>query len=210
MIDKLHYISQETASKSHLNVIEEACQAGCQWIQLRMKDKSKADMLSIAQEALNICRTHQAKLIINDHVEIAQQVQADGVHLGQEDMIPSDAREILGKEAIIGGTANTYADIIWLAEYDVNYIGLGPFRFTQTKQNLSPILGLEGYREIAQKSRYSRINIPIIAIGGIQLEDVAPIMQTGVYGMAVSGLITNSDDKQQLVEQLYQILEKKS
>ena len=210
MIDKLHYISQETDSLSHLDAIKEACIAGCKWIQLRMKDKNETEMLSLAEQSLKVCREFGAKLIINDHVEIAKKIQADGVHLGQNDMPPSEAREMLGNEVIIGGTANTYADIVWLAEYDVNYIGLGPFRFTQTKENLSPVLGLEGYQETLQKARYSRIEIPVIAIGGIQLEDVAQIMETGAHGIAVSGLITNSENKQQLVEQLYQILEKKS
>lgn len=205
-IDKLHYISQETDTLSHQEIIRQACEAGCRWIQLRMKDKAVSQMHQIALEVKEICQHYEAKLIINDFVHLAKEIQSDGVHLGQNDMPPSEARQILGKDFIIGGTANTYTDIVWLAESEVDYIGLGPFRFTSTKKNLSPVLGLEGYRDMITKCRQSKIQISIIAIGGIQLEDVVELKQTGIHGIAVSNLISNSQNRKSLVEELYKIL----
>ncbi|MDX2306051.1 MAG: thiamine phosphate synthase [Microscillaceae bacterium] len=205
-IDKLHYISQETDTLSHIQVIQQACEAGCRWIQLRMKEKSETEMQQIASQAKAICQKYSAKLIINDHVHLAKEVAAGGVHLGQTDMPPSEARLILGPDFIIGGTANTFTDIVWLIESEINYVGLGPFRFTSTKKNLSPVLGLEAYREIILKCRQSKIYTPIIAIGGILLEDVDELKQTGIHGIAVSGLITHSQNRKELVEKLYQIL----
>ena len=105
-----------------------------------------------------------------------------------------EARKMLGRSRIIGGTANTYADIERLWRQGVDYIGCGPFRFTTTKQNLSPILGLEGYSSIMKQMAAHNIHLPLVAIGGILLTDVAVILQTGVTGIAVSGAILNAEN----------------
>lgn len=201
-ISKLHYISQELEGKSHSMLIEEACRAGAGWVQLRMKNKSWEEALKIAQEVRKICTDYQAKLIVNDHVIIARDVNADGVHLGKTDMEPSKAREILGDGFIIGGTANTIGDIRALQKAKVDYIGLGPFRFTTTKENLSPILGLEGYRELLAQCKVDNNEIPVIAIGGIQVEDLETLMTTGIHGVAVSGLINKAENKKEIIESL--------
>ena len=109
--------------------------------------------------------------ILNDRVELAALIGADGVHLGKNDMSPMEARSILGPQAIIGGTANTFDDILRLIDESVDYIGLGPFRFTSTKKNLSPVLGIEGYAHIFQLCKEHNINIPIVAIGGLDKSD---------------------------------------
>jgi thiamine-phosphate pyrophosphorylase len=115
-------------------------------------------------------------------------------------MSPTEARELLGKGFIIGGTANTFEDIERLAASGVDYIGLGPFRFTSTKENLSPILGIEGIEGIIKKCNEKGIHIPIIAIGGIKTEDVKTIMDKGVYGIAVSSSINLSENKIETVK----------
>jgi thiamine-phosphate pyrophosphorylase len=140
-------------------------------------------------------------LIINDNVTIAKEIGADGVHLGKNDMHPTEAREILGGEAIIGGTANTIEDVVQLSGSGVNYIGLGPYRFTTTKDKLSPILGLEGYMKIMREVQMMSIDIPIIAIGGIVPGDVAALMETGIYGVAVSSAINQSIDKHSVIKE---------
>ena len=197
MIEKLQYITQETASLTHLDCIREACIAGVKWVQLRVKDNSEESYLQLAQEAKIICDLYEAKLIINDNVEVAKRVDANGVHLGKNDMTPREARKILGEGKIIGGTANTIEDIEVLINDAVDYIGLGPFKHTETKKNLSPILGIEGYYSIAQQLfdllKNSKLNYkipPIVAIGGIEKDDITEIMKTGVNGIAVSGLLT--------------------
>ena len=187
-ISKLHYI---TANPSHA---EEACKGGVDWIQLRVKNKSEYEWKLIAEETKKVCRKYGAKLIVNDSVRLAKIIGADGVHLGKEDMPPDEARKLLGQDFIIGGTANTFDDIQRLALLKVNYVGLGPFRFTQTKKNLSPLLGLQGYLDLIKECAAENISVPIIAIGGIQLNDVDALLGTGVYGLAVSSAISDAED----------------
>ena len=110
-ISKLHYISQEINEESHCDLIEEACEAGVDWVQLRVKNKSFEETLSIAHQVKEICNKYNVQLIINDYVSIAKEIQAGGVHLGKTDMSPLKAREILGDGFIVGGTANTFEDI---------------------------------------------------------------------------------------------------
>ena len=193
MIEKLQYITQETATLSHIDCAREACIAGVKWIQLRVKDKTTEEYLEIAKEAKIICDLYDVILIINDNVEVAEKVNAHGVHLGRADMYISEARSILGENAIIGGTANTLKEVERLIEQGANYIGLGPLRFTETKKQISPMLGFNGYDEILNqlKTYYSLNDTPIIAIGGIELGDIDLLLETGVYGVAVSGLLTN-------------------
>lgn len=206
MIDKLHYISQQAEDGSHLIAIERALEAGCKWIQLRVKNEPNDLVLKYAIEAKKICGQYDAKLIVNDHPEIAHEVGAYGVHLGLEDMPIAQARMIVGTKMIIGGTANTLQHIKQRVTEGADYIGLGPYRFTSTKHNLKPIIGLQGYRDILQQVHLTNIRIPIIAVGGILLDDMAAIMQTGIYGIAMSSPLTFTDKQEEMVKQLYQHL----
>jgi thiamine-phosphate pyrophosphorylase len=206
MISKLHYITQELAGISHSKLAELACLAGVDWVQLRLKNKSYEEQLKIAALTKTVCTKYNAKLIINDNVQLAKEIKADGVHLGKADMSPAEAKEILGKDIIIGGTANTFDDIMYLSEAKVDYIGLGPFRFTSTKENLSPILGLDGYKTIIAKCIQNKIDIPIISIGGIKSEDVRSLIGTGVYGVAVSSAINLSERKNEVVKEFWESL----
>jgi thiamine-phosphate pyrophosphorylase len=173
---------------------EVACRAGADWIQLRLKDRSYADWKAVGQETLAVCRQYNAKLIVNDNPLLAADVGADGVHLGLDDMPVAEARALLGHAYIIGGTANTLDTLVAHQQNGVDYVGLGPFRFTTTKQKLSPILGLEGYRRILTLRKDQPLSVPVIAIGGITLADVPALLQTGVYGIAVSSAITEAPD----------------
>ena len=191
MISQLHYITQENEALSHLDCVKQACLNGADWIQLRIKNEPTSKVMELAKEAKDICSDYNTKLIINDYPEIALETNADGIHLGKKDMLPSEARKIIG-DKIIGGTANSTEDILFLIEQGIDYIGLGPFRFTSTKENLSPVLGLDGYQTIIETLKRDREDIPpIIAIGGIVLEDIHDLMLTGVHGVAISGTITN-------------------
>lgn len=205
-ISKLQYITQNTGQLDHQEAARRACEAGCDWIQLRIKYIPSHDALPIIRSVKKICEAYQATFIVNDHATLAHKVGADGVHLGKEDMSPVEARKLLGKNTIIGGTANTFEDIQKLVEAKVDYIGLGPFRFTKTKANLSPVLGVEGYQALIVQCRGQGIQTPIVAIGGIVAEDVEVIMQTGVHGIAVSGLITRHPEPTILVSNLNKVL----
>ncbi|MDO5970698.1 thiamine phosphate synthase [Flavivirga aquimarina] len=192
MIPKLHYISQGNTGKEHLENIRKACTSGTELVQLRLKNLSEKKILKIAEEAREITAHYQTRLIINDYYKIAKKVKADGIHLGKNDTCPTIAKKHLETWQIIGGTANTLEDCKTLIEKKVNYIGLGPFRFTTTKDNLSPILGTNGYLAILEALQ---TETPIIAIGGITIEDIPDILKTGVYGIAVSGEITKNFNK---------------
>jgi len=210
MIDKLHYISQQPKNGTHLSAIRAALDAGCKWIQLRVKDQPKDIILQHAVEAIKLCDKYGARLIVNDHPEIALKAGAHGLHVGLQDMPIQQARQVVGTNLIIGGTANTFEHVQQRAAEGADYIGLGPYRFTTTKQKLSPILGIGGYRDIMHKMRLARIKTPVIAIGGITLADVPLIMQTGVYGVALSGAISYAADAGQVVTEIYDQLNQPS
>jgi thiamine-phosphate pyrophosphorylase len=195
MLSKLQYISQGSTGKEQLHNIQKALNGGCKWIQLRWKNVSKDQFIPVASEIKHWCKQHQATFIINDYVEWAKEIGADGIHLGLDDTHIEQARQILGPDKIIGGTANTYEDVVQRIEEGCDYIGLGPFRFTKTKEKLSPVLGLEGYKVIIDKLNSEGKQAKIYAIGGIELEDLQPLMDTGIYGIAVSGLMTKTDIK---------------
>lgn len=190
----IQFISHFTEQYSYLDSIRLALAGGCRWIQLRVKDVNDDELLPLAVEVQKLCCEAKATFIIDDHVELVKQIRADGVHLGLHDMPISEARELLGPDYIIGGTANTFQDVLMHYHSGANYIGCGPFRYTSTKKNLSPILGLDGYREITEQMRSYGIDLPIVAIGGITVDDIPAIMQTGVSGIALSGTILHATD----------------
>ena len=186
------YISHFTPTIGYADGIRMALEGGCRWIQLRMKDSPETDIIRCAEEVQPLCRKFGAKFILDDHVELVEKTGADGVHLGKNDMPVDEARKILGPDKVIGGTANTFEDVQRLHRQGADYIGCGPFRFTTTKKNLSPVLGLEGYRSIVLKMRENSIDLPIVAIGGITVDDIPAILKTGVSGIALSGAILNA------------------
>lgn len=198
----IQFITHETGSISYVEGARMALEGGCKWIQLRMKDASDDEVRKAAAEIQPMCKEHEAVFLLDDRVELAKELHADGVHLGKNDMPIDEARRILGEEYIIGGTANTFEDIQRIAAQGADYIGCGPFRFTTTKKNLAPVLGIEGYRDIIAKMRNAGINIPMVAIGGITPDDIDEILATGVQGIAVSGTVLNADDPVAMMKSL--------
>lgn len=203
----LQYISHFTPQISYAEGIRMALEGGCRWIQLRMKDAPAEEIIACAEEVLPLCRRHGAKFLLDDHVELVRRLGADGVHLGKNDMPVDEARKILGPDIIIGGTANTIEDIIRLHKQGADYIGCGPFRFTTTKKNLSPILGLDGYKNIVLKMKELGITLPIVAIGGITVEDIPAVMGTGVSGIALSGAILGAPDPVEMTARIIETID---
>ena len=181
---QLQFISHQNEKMSYLDGIHEALAGGCKWIQLRMKGATDEEVRPIALKVKEWCKEQNATFLIDDRVQLVKELQVDGVHLGKNDMPIAEARRILGDDFIIGGTANTFEDVKAHYEAGADYIGCGPFRFTTTKEKLSPIL----------KMKAENIDIPIVAIGGITKEDIPDIMKTGVNGIALSGCILNAKD----------------
>lgn len=203
----LQYISHFTPQISYAEGIRMALEGGCRWIQLRMKDAPAEEIIACAEEVLPLCRRHGAKFLLDDHVELVRQLGADGVHLGKNDMPVDEARKILGPDIIIGGTANTIEDIIRLHKQGADYIGCGPFRFTTTKKNLSPILGLDGYKSIVLKMKELGIDLPIVAIGGITVEDIPAVMGTGVSDIALSGAVLGAPDPVEMTARIIETID---
>ena len=203
MYSKIQYISQGNSAAEQLDTIFRVLDAGCSWIQLRYKNVPEAEVLSLALQVKKIIAGYNCTFIINDFPEVAKIVDAHGVHLGSDDANVNKARALLGYNKIIGGTANTLHNVLQRHIEQCDYIGLGPFRFTATKQNLSPVLGLDGFNDIMQRLKELDIKTPVYAIGGIQQADINGILQSGVYGVALSGFITGHPQKKELFSQLH-------
>ena len=200
----LQFITHYTEKYSYTDSAKIALEGGCRWIQLRMKDVSEATLEHHALIIQEMCKEYGATFIIDDNVFLAKKINADGVHLGKNDMPITEARRILGDDFIIGATVNIFEDILKITNSlsstansqrpMVNYFGCGPFRFTHTKQKLSPILGIEGYKEIVKKKLEQNIDIPIVAIGGIANADIPHILETGIDGIALSSSILRAEN----------------
>ncbi len=190
----IQFISHFTERYSYIDSIRMALVGGCRWIQLRMKDATTRQLYDTAVDVVPMCHAAGAKIIIDDRLDVALAAKADGVHLGQNDLPVAKARELVESGFIIGGTANTFEQVKAHAEAGADYVGVGPFRFTTTKQGLAPVLGLDGYKDIMSRMRAHNINVPVIAIGGITIDDIPAIMATGVSGIALSGSILHAAD----------------
>ncbi|MDR1973388.1 MAG: thiamine phosphate synthase [Bacteroidales bacterium] len=221
-LPRIIFITHATSTIDYVRSAEIALEGGIRFIQYRHKPPITDDVLRAEAKLIaELCRQYGAVFTVNDNVWLAREIGADGVHVGLTDMSVEQARLLMnagsdggnagapinsGKpinagalmnvrdSAIVGGTANTFEDISRHAEQGVSYVGLGPFRFTETKKNLSPILGLSGYRDIVEQCHKKNINTPIYAIGGIHTEDIPALMKTGIYGIAVSSLILQSEN----------------
>ena len=205
-IAKLHYITLDHPDISHADQAIRAYKAGCKWVQLRMKDSSEEEIEQEIIKTLPVANAHNAILLINDNAELTLKTGAHGVHLGKNDMCPAEARKLLGPDFIIGGTSNTLEDILSLIERGVDYVGLGPFRFTTTKKKLSPTLGRAGYDQILSELKSNQLYIPVIAIGGILENDIESLKQTGIHGIAVGGAIVASNAIETNIQNYQQII----
>ncbi|MCB0319821.1 MAG: thiamine phosphate synthase [Bdellovibrionales bacterium] len=193
---RLLYISDDSHKQSHEEQIEQVCSAGVRWVQLRVKERAYTDWMMIAKRVRKITSDYGALLTINDNVRIAKEIGADGVHLGRDDMSPIVARQILGPEVLIGGSANTIREIEDLTIQQVDYIGIGPFRLTSSKKNLRPTLGFSGIQSIMRhvREQHYRQWVPLIVIGGLQAEDLTEVMSAGVFGVAMGSGIRNAPE----------------
>lgn len=202
----LQFITHRNDRYDEISGTRAVLEGGCRWVQLRMKEAPDEEFLRVGREVGRLCRQYGATFLLDDRVHLVAELGADGVHLGKHDMPPREARGLLPAGKIVGATANTFEDIERAAAAGADYIGLGPFRFTQTKRNLSPILGLEGYRAIFERCRTAGITLPVVAIGGITADDIAPILATGASGIALSGALLGAPDPTEETRKIVNIL----
>jgi len=195
-VPKIQYITQDSDRFSHSEQARLMFEKGIECVQIRMKNSTEEEILSQAKQALQSAKKYGKTLIINDSIKIAKNIGAHGIHLGLSDTPINKAREFLGDEFIIGGTANTLNDIQLQKSRGADYVGLGPFKHTTTKKNLSPIIGFDGYEQILSQMKMINLEIPIVAVGGIQIGDIETLTQTGLYGVALSGALLQTLNNQ--------------
>ncbi len=192
---RLQLITDGATPEAVIDGARQAVEGGCRWVQVRMKNASAETVENVVLTLAPLRKSHGVTLLVDDHVELAARLDCiDGVHVGKNDMPVNEARRMLGPKKILGATANTFADLERSVADGADYIGLGPFRFTTTKNNLSPILGIDGYDTVMNRCRRRKLTVPVVAIGGITPADIEPLMRTGVGGIAVSGAILRSEN----------------
>ncbi|NEU09298.1 thiamine phosphate synthase [Flavihumibacter sp. R14] len=203
-ISTFHYLTQDLPHRSHAEQVQMACEAGANWIQYRCLSKPDAEMIPEIHEVAAICDDWGVTLILTDHYHLLDQVDAQGVHLEDMNADFAAVRAIITDEKTLGASANSFADILRIANSGVvDYAGCGPFALTHTKPNDYPLLGLAGYREITGQMKQAGIDLPLLAVGGIQIPDVEELMKTGVFGIAVSAAVNLADDPQDAFRQIY-------
>lgn len=179
-------LTQDYLPISHVEQAERLCAVGAKWIQVRMKAAAPATWVSVARDVTTTCHRHGALCIVNDSVELALAVGADGAHLGKLDLDWREARRIAGGRLILGGTVNNAADARRaLAAGCLDYVGVGPLRFTSNKQNLAPLLGVSGIRDLVAQLD----GLPAWAIGGVEADDLPALRAAGLAGVAVSSAL---------------------
>lgn len=176
---------------SHLEQVEKLVEGGARLIQLREKRASPKDFYESAKEVLDFARSRKVKIIINDRVDIALAVKADGVHLGQDDLPPQQAREILGENAIIGFSTHTLAQAVEAVKLPVDYVAIGPVFPTLSKENPDNVVGVKGVKSIRQAIG----DFPLVAIGGIDFENSPDVFQNGADSVAVISAILKPSNR---------------
>jgi len=205
-IEKLHYITHDIPHLSHVEQAQLACEAGAKWIQYRCLSKTDEALLADINTIAETCDDWGTTLIVTDHIHLIGKADIQGFHL--EDMNADFAaiRNKVGNDVTLGGSANTVENLIRLANEGADYAGFGPFATTETKPNNLPLLGIEGYYEAVQELKAENIQLPVLAVGGIKIYDVEALMQSGIYGIAVSGAINFADDFIEAYQDFYTMI----
>ena len=201
-ISKFHYLTQDLPNRSHLEQVSIACEAGANWIQYRCLTKPDDELIDEINDIAVVCDDWGATLIITNHYHLLERVDAQGVHIEDFDADFKAIRISMGDDKTLGASATNIAALLAVQKSGVvDYCGYGPFAHTDTKPNNKPLLGFEGYREL---QKHPEIEIPVIAVGGIQLTDVDPLLETGVYGIAVSAAVNLAVDPARTLKAFYQ------
>ena len=199
-ISKFHYLTQDLPARSHAKQTHVACSAGANWVQYRCLTKPDEELVKEISEIADICDEWGATLIITNHYHLLDQVDAQGVHIEDLDVDFQAIRNHIGEDKTLGASATNVEALLAIQQLGiVDYCGYGPFAHTDTKPNNKPLLGFEGYRLLMQQP----IEMPVIAVGGIKLNDVDHLLETGVYGIAVSAAINLSADPGGMVKEFY-------
>ena len=202
LIGRLHVLTDIRLQKqfSHAELARLVCEGGADTIQFRQKEGTDRERIAMLLDVAAVCQASGVQLIVDDHLDLALAVGADGVHLGQDDLPVETARAIMDRHAgtthLIGTTCTTTEQAQHPANPRSDYIGFGPVFPTTSKTNPASVKGLEGLAEVC-----SAVSIPIIAIGGITVERVRPVLETGAHGVAVMSAVVSADNPRNATKQ---------
>jgi thiamine-phosphate pyrophosphorylase len=176
---------------SHLEQVEKLFAGGARFIQLREKHLAPKDFYAEAEKVMTFARPRDVKIIINDRVDLALALEADGAHLGQDDLPPAEARKILGETAIIGFSTHSVEQAITAVKFPIDYIAIGPIFATTTKENPDAVVGIEGLRRVRKLIG----EFPLVAIGGITQENARLCLKAGADSVAVISCLLNEPER---------------
>jgi thiamine-phosphate pyrophosphorylase len=199
-ISRFHYLTQDIANRSHLKQAMAACEQGANWVQYRCLTKPEDELIEEINEIAAVCDDWGATLIITNHYQLLDRVDAQGVHIEDFDADLTAIRKHIGDDKTLGASATDIGRLLQVQNTGVaDYCGYGPFAHTSTKPNNKPLLGFEGYRALLKYP----IEMPVIAVGGVQIADVEPLLKTGVYGIAVSAAVNLAPDPGAALKEIY-------
>lgn len=202
-IEKLHFITHDIPQYTHVQQAQLACEAGAKWIQYRCLSKGDDELLADISLIANICDDWGATLIVTNHIHLKGKADIQGFHIEDMDADFIALRKQIGEEYTLGGSANTVDNLFRLAQEGADYAGFGPFKLTTTKPNNSPLLGIKGYADALEKLAAKSIALPILAVGGVTLQDVTPLLGTGIFGIAASSAINQAEEMQKAYVDFY-------
>jgi thiamine-phosphate pyrophosphorylase len=205
-IEKLHYITHDIPYLSHIEQAQQACEAGAKWIQYRCLSKRDEALLQDINAIAEMCDDWGTTLIVTNHVHLNGKADIQGFHMEDMDADFIALRKLVGNDITLGGSANTAGNLIRLAHEGADYAGYGPFAITETKPNNYNLLGIGGYQQVIKELKAQGISLPVLAVGGIKIHDVEALMQTGIYGIAVSGGINFADDFIEAYQDFYTLV----
>ncbi|MCX2475424.1 thiamine phosphate synthase [Pedobacter sp. MC2016-05] len=203
-IEKLQYITHEILDLSHIEQVQLACEAGAKWIQYRCLSKNEEELLNDINVIAEICDDWGTTLIVTNHIYLNGKADIQGFHIEDSNADSIALRKLVGDDITLGGSANNVEEVIRLTEQGFDYVCLGPFSAGATNTNSLNILGIDGYLNSINQLKDLNINIPVLAAGGIKIYDVEPLMQTGIFGIAVSESIYSADDFIQAYQDFYE------
>jgi thiamine-phosphate pyrophosphorylase len=202
-IGKLHILTDIVLQNrfSHVELAQLAIRGGADTIQFRQKSGSTREMIQVARDVKRVCAESGVTFMVNDRVDVAIASEADGVHLGQDDFPIPLARELLGKECIIGGSAATLEEARKCLSDGAEYVGFGPVYPTTSKDDAGPVSGISILRSVVEA-----IPLPIIAIGGVEAGNAAEVLEAGAHGIAVISAVCCQEDPEEATRALHDAL----
>ena len=202
-IEKLQFITHDIEQHTHIEQAQIACEAGAKWIQYRCLTKTDDELLEDINVIAEICDDWGATLIVTDHIHLNGKADIQGFHIEDMDADFKQLREELGEAITIGGSSNTVEGLLRIAAEGADYAGFGPFKVTTTKPNNAPLLGIEGYAKAMNVLKQQNIDLPVLAVGGVTLDDIDDLLKTGIFGIAASSAINQAENMREAYLDFY-------